>query len=91
MKFTSVHRNARILAFKSHSMDIKTKIGAALREIREKKNITQAVLATVSGIDRTFISHVENGGRNISIETLEKILKGLDVTFKEFFKRSDLN
>jgi transcriptional regulator with XRE-family HTH domain len=79
------------LVFKSHLMDIKAKIGFALKDIREKKNITQAMLANSSGIDRTFISHVENGSRNISMETLEKMLKGLDVTFKDFFKRHDFN
>ena len=79
------------MVFKSHLMDIKAKIGIALKEIREKKNITQAMLANMSGIDRTFISHVENGSRNISMETLEKMLKGLDVTFKDFFKRQDFN
>jgi transcriptional regulator with XRE-family HTH domain len=79
------------LVFKSHLMEIKAKIGLALRDIRETKNITQSVLATKSGIDRTFISHVENGSRNISIETLEKMLIGLGITFKDFFKRTDFN
>jgi transcriptional regulator with XRE-family HTH domain len=88
---TSGNKNACILAFKSHKMNIKIKIGIAIKEIREKKKITQTALATIADIDRTFISHVENGSRNISIETLEKLLKGLDTTFKDFFRETIFN
>ncbi len=86
-----VNKNACILAFKSHEMDIKIKIGIAIKETRERKKLTQAELATISDIDRTFISHVENGSRNISMETLEKLLKGLDTTFKDFFRKRIFN
>jgi transcriptional regulator with XRE-family HTH domain len=67
-------------------MDIKEKIGIALKSFREKKNISQAELAKMTGVDRTFISHIENGGRNVSIETLEKLLAGLEIGFLPFFK-----
>lgn len=72
-------------------MDIKIKVGKALKEIREKKKITQGMLSTTAGIDRTFISHVENGSRNVSIETLEKMLNGLNISFKDFFKEQTFN
>ncbi len=36
---------------------------------------------------RTFMNHVENGKRNISVGTLEKIIcNGLETSFKEFFE-----
>jgi transcriptional regulator with XRE-family HTH domain len=47
--------------------------------------MTQEKLSESSGIDRTFISHIEKGGRNISIEKIEKILSGLNVSVKHFF------
>jgi transcriptional regulator with XRE-family HTH domain len=67
-------------------MEIKEKVGTRLREIRLKKELTQEALAKITGIERTFISHIEKGSRNVSIETLDKIFKGLNIDFKYFFK-----
>ncbi len=66
-------------------MNIKATIGFRIKEIREKKHITQENLSLNSGIERTFISHIERGGRNVSIETIEKITFGLDVSIAYFF------
>ena len=67
-------------------MDIKTKIGHRIKELRTEKNLTQEAIAFKAEIDRTFMNHVENGKRNISVETLEKVVcNGLDMSIKEFF------
>ena len=67
-------------------MDIKTKIGLRIKEIRTEKELTQEAVAFKAEIDRTFMNHVENGRRNVSVQSLEKIITGLDVSFKEFFE-----
>jgi transcriptional regulator with XRE-family HTH domain len=62
-------------------MNIQTTIGLRIKEIRTEKNLTQEAVAFKAEIDR-----VENGKRNVSVETLEKILcNGLDMNFHEFF------
>ena len=67
-------------------MDIKTKIGLRIKEIRIEKELTQEAVAFKAEIDRTFMNHVENGKRNVSVETLEKLLcQGLDTNFTDFF------
>jgi transcriptional regulator with XRE-family HTH domain len=67
-------------------MDIQVKIGQRIKEIRTEKNLTQEAVAFKAEIDRTFMNHVENGRRNVSVETLEKIISsGLETDFKEFF------
>jgi transcriptional regulator with XRE-family HTH domain len=67
-------------------MNIQTTIGLRIKEIRTEKNLTQEAVAFKAEIDRTFMNHVENGKRNVSVETLEKILcNGLDMNFHEFF------
>ena len=66
-------------------MRIQAKIGDRIKKLREKKKLTQLQLGQKSNLNRTFINHVENGRRNLSIESLEKILKGLDITFSKFF------
>ena len=73
-------------------MDIKAKIGVRIKELRIKKNLTQEAVAFKAEIDRTFMNHVENGRRNISIGTLEKvIIAGLESNFKEFFAEEIFN
>lgn len=67
-------------------MEIKKKIGLRIKEIRIQKKMTQEGLAWASDLNRTFMNHIENGRKNISISTLEKIIKGLDSDFSVFFK-----
>jgi len=66
-------------------MDKKKLIGERVREIRKIKKMTQEQLSLKSGIDRTFLAHIEAGSRNISLGTMESIFIGLDVSFKYFF------
>jgi transcriptional regulator with XRE-family HTH domain len=67
-------------------MDIKTKIGLRIKEIRTEKKLTQEGVAFKAEVDRTFMNHVENGKRNVSVDTLTKIIcQGLEKSFKEFF------
>lgn len=73
-------------------MDIQVKIGQRIKDIRKEKNLTQEAVAFKAEIDRTFMNHVENGKRNISIETLEKVIcSGLETTFREFFETDVFN
>lgn len=63
-------------------MIIKTKIGVRIKELRMKKGLTQEALAWKSDVDRTFMNHVENSKRNVSVDTLEKIIcNGLECSF----------
>jgi transcriptional regulator with XRE-family HTH domain len=67
-------------------MKIEEKFGARVKEIRLKKGFSQEALANEAGIDRTYMTSVENGKRNISIQNIEKIITALNVSFSEFFK-----
>lgn len=67
-------------------MNIKTKIGERLKDLRTQKNLSQEAVANNADIERSFITHIENGRRNVSVETLEKVIEdGLASSFKEFF------
>lgn len=65
---------------------IRTKVGKRIKELRNKLGISQEELAFRSEIHRTYIASLEVGKRNISIETLEKVVNALDVSMSEFFK-----
>jgi len=66
-------------------MNIKEKFGFEVKEHRQQKGYSIEYLANISNIDRTYISDIEKGKRNVSIEIIEKILSALDTDFGAFF------
>lgn len=60
--------------------------GTRLKELREKQKLTQLDLEIQSGINRTEISRIENGQKNIEFLTIVKLAIALDVDLKDFFK-----
>lgn len=71
--------------------DIKRTVGERVKYLRLNKKMTQETLSYVTGVERTFISHIENGEKNITIETLIKIVSGLDISLKHFFSSGKFN
>ena len=65
---------------------ITEEIGKRIKEIRSEKGISQEKLALKAELDRTYVAGVENGKRNPSIKSLEKIINALDTNFEYFFK-----
>lgn len=66
-------------------MDIKLLVGKRVRELRNSIGISQEELADLAGLDRTYITSVECGKRNISIVNIEKLANALQISLKEFF------
>jgi len=61
------------------------KIGERIVELRKKKGLSQQQFAYEADMERTYLNHIEKGRKNISVATLEKITKGLEVTIATFF------
>ncbi len=53
--------------------------GTLVRDIRIKRGMTQSALAYTTNMNRTCISAIENGRRNISLEVLYCLAVALDV------------
>lgn len=70
-------------------MSIKLKVGKRIRELRKELGISQEALANKAEIDRTYVTDVENGRRNISIENLKKLVNALEINLKDFFDNSN--
>ena len=66
-------------------MKIQEKFGLTIRELRQKKNISQEKLALDAGIDRTYIGDIEKGTRNVSIEVVEKLANYFQMPISELF------
>ena len=50
-----------------------------VRRERLARGLTQEALADLCGLDRTYISAIERRERNISLNTLGRILEALDL------------
>jgi transcriptional regulator with XRE-family HTH domain len=66
-------------------MNIKEKFGQKVRTLREEKFMSIEHLANISNVDRNYISDIEKGKRNLSIEIMEKIITALESDFMSFF------
>ena len=60
-------------------------IGERLRELREKKNLSQGAIEKRTGLLRCYLSRVENGHTVPSLETLAKIASSLEIPLGQFF------
>lgn len=60
-------------------------LGLRIKEFRENRRYTQDKLAEMVGIDPKHLSRIENGRNYPSLDTLEKILDNLDVSYEEIF------
>jgi transcriptional regulator with XRE-family HTH domain len=65
--------------------DIKFSIGTRIKELRKERSISQEDLAYLANLDRTYITSVENGRRNISIVNIEKIANAMGIDLYHFF------
>lgn len=65
---------------------IKEKLGQRIKYLRTEKGISQEKFALSIDMDRTYFASVESGKRNISINNIQKIANGLDITLEELFK-----
>lgn len=66
-------------------MNVKEALGKRIKFLRNEIGISQEELADRAEIDRTYITSVECGKRNISIVNIEKIAKALGVTLSKLF------
>lgn len=62
------------------------KFGGLVYDWRTRKGLTQEQLAFSAGISVTYISKIENGQTNVSLEAICKLAKGLGITVHELTK-----
>lgn len=67
--------------------EILLKYGQVVRKIRLEKGISQEMLADLSGLHRTYMSDVELGKRNVSLENIDRIANALEVSISEIFRQ----
>ena len=71
-------------------MDIKKMFGARLKEIRNKKGMTQERLSETVGINPKYLSSIERGKENPTFNTVLKLTEALNVSLDEIFTDIDI-
>lgn len=66
-------------------IDIKKRFGKAIRRRRRELDLSQEHLAEISGLHRTYISSIERGHRNPSLENIENLTKALNISISALF------
>ncbi|HDZ3761955.1 TPA: helix-turn-helix transcriptional regulator [Vibrio cholerae] len=66
-------------------------VASTVRELRKKKGLSQEELAERADLDRTYISGIERGVRNITLDSLELLILGLDIDITDFLKELEVN
>src|SRR5690242_21887730 len=58
--------------------DVKSLLGAEVKRRRSKLGISQEELGERAALHRTYVSDVEAGKRNLSLQSLERLARALD-------------
>lgn len=68
---------------------IQERLGSRIRELRLIRHWSQETFAEHCGLDRTYISGIERGQRNVSLLNLALIAHHLGVSLSELLKGID--
>lgn len=66
--------------------DVQTRFGLAVRRLRTDKGVSQEGFADLCELHRTYISDIELGKRNVSLENIDRIAKALGITITKLFE-----
>lgn len=69
--------------------DFVIRFGRVIRRYRQVKGLSQEKLADLSGLHRTYISDIERGLKTVSILSLLKIAKALDVPAHQIMRDTE--
>jgi transcriptional regulator with XRE-family HTH domain len=70
----------------SHTQE---KVGRVVRRLRKKLGYSQEAFAALVGVHRTYMGVVERGEANLTLESLERIAKKLDMTVAELLHQAE--
>lgn len=65
---------------------IQTRFGANIKKLRLESGLSQEAFADKCGLDRTYVSGIERGVRNPTLEVINVLAKGLGVEIRALFE-----
>lgn len=68
---------------------IEIEFGSRVRKLREEAGLSSREFALMIGRSKAYIIQLENGHRNVSLDTIERIAAGLGISLTDLFKNLD--
>jgi transcriptional regulator with XRE-family HTH domain len=65
-------------------------LGAAIKRLRINAGLSQQELASMAGVHRTYLSDMENGRRNVTLEILHRVASGLNVKLSKLTSLAEI-
>ncbi len=62
-------------------------VGRRIKSLRRSKGLTQATLGEMVELPQPYVGGIERGEKNISLDTLNKIMDALHITPEELFRQ----
>ncbi|HCA3693523.1 TPA: helix-turn-helix transcriptional regulator [Klebsiella aerogenes] len=69
-----------------NTSSIQARFGAHLKKLRLQSGLSQEAFADKCGLDRTYVSGIERGVRNPTLEVLNVLAQGLEIEIKNLFE-----
>src|SRR5258705_9997886 len=66
---------------------VKGSFAKAVRWLRNRRGFSQEQLAERASLHRTYVSDIERGARNLSLESIDKLAKALEIPVSTFFSQ----
>ena len=70
--------------------DVRASFASAVKAWRNRLGISQEELAGRAGLHRTYVSDIERGARNLSLESIEKLARALETSVSALFSSTAL-
>jgi len=74
-----------MLSCMKNTKDITVRFGQRVKTLRLQAGLSQEAFADKCGLDRTYISGIERGVRNPTLEVIGVIADGLEIELKILF------
>ncbi|MCZ4064375.1 helix-turn-helix domain-containing protein [Oxalobacter aliiformigenes] len=65
---------------------LRKRFGIRVRELRKQAGFSQEAFADRCGFARTYMSRIETGGSNVSLDAIETLASALNITVETLFK-----
>lgn len=68
------------------AISLPVQLGRRIQDIREKRGLSQTLLADMAGIGRAHLSQIENGAVAARVDTLYALAQALEMKLEELFR-----
>jgi len=67
-------------------LSVTERFGQRVRELRKERGLSQEDLAEICGLDRTYISGIERGLRNLALRNIEILARAFNISISDLLK-----